>query len=145
MTEIKRLIKVKADAQTIWQLMDMRKWTEFSQIFTEIQYPTGEMQVGQKAKITAGPGEVKVNYTATITELEPEKRLKYERSGGPLPGTSEWQLKARNDLSEISYNNTFFHELAEPVKISMAQTMDKFLAEIRDTAEKMTNGNGKRQ
>lgn len=115
--------------------MDMRKWTQFSTVFSSVKLSTPEMQVGGKVDIVAGPGTEKVHYTATITALDPEKLLQYTRAGGPLPGTSEWKVTATKYGSELHYTNTYNHELAEPVKKSLSHAMERLLQDIRTAAE----------
>lgn len=140
MTRISRSIKVQADARTLWQFLDMRKWNEISNLFSEIDTSSQNLQVGDEARITAGPGVEKVNYTATIVALEPEKRLEYMRSGGPLPGKSEWEILPNGEGIEVAYHNTFNDQLAEPVKRSMEQTMERFLGDLKLAVENGANG-----
>lgn len=140
MTTISRKITVRSDAKTLWEFMNMRRWSEFSTLFTKIDYPNSSMQVGDEAKITAGPGTEKVNYTARITVLDPGKRLEYLRTGGPLPGKSAWEISPNPGSCEINYSNTFEHELPDPVKKSMGNAMERFLADLKLAVENRSNG-----
>jgi len=135
MTKITRTIKVNASPENVWPFMDLRKWKDFSQIFAEVDCTAPDFNIGQQAKITAGPGAEKITYTATITALEAAKKLAYRRSGGPLPGISEWEISKNDSLCEISYNNTFTHELPQPVQKSMTTVMDNFLQDIKNAVE----------
>ena len=138
MTKISRSIETRVDPMTIWELLDMRKWTAISTIFEKVDLPSREMKVGEIASITAGAGEEKVRYLAEITALEQEQRLEYSRTGGPLPGKSQWQIVKNGAGSIVSFENTFHDPLPEPVKKSMEATMDKFLSDIKLAAENGT-------
>ncbi len=135
MTKIDREISIASSPEQIWPWMDILKWPEFSDIFTEVSLDNGNVALGAKAQITAGPGEEKVNYSAQITAFQPSKKLAYSRSGGPLPGDSEWEILPAENGSTVIYRNSFDHALAEPVKESMAKTMERFLAQIKKVAE----------
>ncbi|MCA9742512.1 MAG: SRPBCC family protein [Deferribacteres bacterium] len=135
MTKISRSIEMRVDPDTVWEFMDMRKWTQFSEIFKKIDLSSAEMKVGEIATITAGPGSEDVRYSAQITAFEPMKKLAYSRSGGPLPGKSEWQILANGTGSKVSFENTFRDPLPEPVEKSMASTMEKFLSDMKSAAE----------
>ena len=141
MTKISRSVSVRVDPNTLWNYMDMRKWSDISSIFTKIDLNTAVMEVGGEAKITAGPGNEKVNYVAKITEMEPAKRLAYSRHGGPLPGKSEWEIQPiQNGSTMVHYNNTFEHSLPEAVVKSMESTMEKFLHDLKAAVESSGNG-----
>ncbi|MFQ5630631.1 MAG: SRPBCC family protein [bacterium] len=135
MTKITRNISMQADPDTVWEFMDMRKWSEISDIFAKIDLSSPEMKVGEEVNIVAGPGEEKVHYIAKITACEPCQRLEYSRIGGPLPGKSEWQISANHTGSELHFENTFNDPLPASVKKSMEMTMDKFLSEMKAAAE----------
>lgn len=140
MTKITRSVSVPVDPTTLWNYMDMRRWCEISSIFTKVDLSNGKMEVGGEAKITAGPGDEKVNYTARITVLEPGRRLAYARSGGPLPGRSEWEIQPNHQGATISYHNTFDHTLPDPVVKSMESTMERFLGDLKAAVESNSNG-----
>jgi hypothetical protein len=140
MTKISRSIDVHVDPGTLWQYMDMRKWSEISSIFTKVDLSSTEMKVGGEANIIAGPGDEKVNYIAKITACEPGQKLEYFRTGGPLPGKSEWSIAANHSGSEIRFMNTFDDPLPEPVKHSMIATMDRFLGDLKIAVENGANG-----
>lgn len=135
MTKISRSIEMQVDPNKVWEFMDMRKWSQISTIFKKVDLSSTEMKVGETALITAGPGEEIVNYSAKITTFEPAKKLAYFRSGGPLPGKSEWQIMANGSGSKVSFENTFQDQLPEPVKKSMEQTMERFLSDMKSAAE----------
>lgn len=145
MTKINRNISLQVDPDTVWEFMDMRKWAEISNIFAKIDLSSNEMKVGEEARIVAGPGEEKVQYTAKITACEPSHRLEYFRTGGPLPGKSEWQISENHNGSEVHFANTFDDPLPIPVKKSMELTMDKFLNDMKMAVENgVTVINGKK-
>lgn len=39
MTKISRSIEMRVDPDTVWEFMDMRKWTQFSEIFKKLISP----------------------------------------------------------------------------------------------------------
>lgn len=135
MTQISRSIHIQVDPGTVWHFMDMRKWTEFSDLFADVKMSSPELKVGEEIRITAGPGDEKVNYTAKITVFEPAKKLEYSRTGGPLPGKSEWHISSNGSGSEVHFNNIFQDPLPEPVVKSMELTMDNFLGDLKNAVE----------
>lgn len=135
MTKISRTIEVAVPAAKLWQVMDMRKWSQISSIFSEVRFSGTDYQTGAEGVITAGPGNEKVNYHARIVALEPEKMLQYERTGGPLPGTSTWEIVSNGRGCELHYTNNYRDTLADAVQQSLIKTMDRFLHDLRDAAE----------
>lgn len=135
MTKISRSINIQVDPGTVWPFLDMRKWADFSDLFAEVEMSSPEMKVGEEIRITAGPGHEKVTYTAKITAFKPAQKLEYSRTGGPLPGKSEWHISSNGKSSEVHFNNTFQDPLPEPVVKSMELTMDKFLGDLKAAVE----------
>lgn len=135
MTKISRVIEVNVPAQSVWRVMDLRKWSEISKIFATVSVPADELKTGVEAEIVAGPGPEKINYRATITAVEPGRLLQYERSGGPLPGTSTYEIIENGNGCKLMYTNNYRDTLAEPVQESLSHTMERFLEDLRSAAE----------
>lgn len=130
MTSLTRSIEILRMPEIVWGLMDMRRWPDISNIFSEVASTGASMTRGVKLSIVAGPGEEKVHYTAEITECEAPRRLYYKRTGGPLPGVSEWHLTPSARGTMITYTNKYDHDLAPPVQASICRAMEKFLEEM---------------
>lgn len=135
MTELTRSTEVLRPPEKVWEVMDMRRWPEISPIFAEVSPANAELAAGTVLTIVAGPGEEKVHYTAEITALEAPRRLSYRRSGGPLPGLSDWHLTPTARGTMITYANKYDHDLAPPVQASICRAMERFLDELRRVAE----------
>ena len=115
--------------------MDCRKWPDISTIFKSVTAEGKRLNKGSRVDVVAGPGSEKVHYTATIVDLQDEARLAYERTGGPLPGDSVWELESHNGSTKIHYKNTYLHTLAKPVETSLAHSMERFLDDLQKAAE----------
>jgi len=130
MISLTRSIEILRTPEIAWELMDMRRWPDISNIFSEVTPTETSMTRGVKLSIVAGPGEEKVHYTAEITVCEAPRRLSYKRTGGPLPGESEWHLTPSARGTMITYTNKYDHDLAPPVQASICRAMEKFLEEM---------------
>jgi len=130
MTSLARSIEILRTPEIAWEIMDMRRWPDISNIFSEVTSTETAMTRGVKLSIVAGPGEEKVRYTAVITVCEAPRRLSYKRTGGPLPGESEWHLTPSARGTMITYTNKYDHDLAPPVQASICRAMEKFLEEM---------------
>jgi len=63
-------------------------------------------------------------------------RLIYKRTGGPLPGSSEWLLTTSPNGTRVDYTNHYQHDLASSVLSSISRAMIRFLTDLRDAVEK---------
>ncbi len=130
MTSLTRSVEIFRLPEIVWEVMDMRRWPDISNIFTEVVSNNTPITAGVKLTIVAGPGEEKVRYTAEITECEAPRRLAYKRTGGPLPGESDWHLTPTARGTMITYTNKYEHDLPPPVQASICRAMEKFLEEM---------------
>jgi uncharacterized protein YndB with AHSA1/START domain len=130
MTSLTRSVEILRAPEIVWEMMDMRRWPDISKIFSEITLTGSSIAEGARLSIVAGPGEEKVRYTAEITACEAPRRLSYKRTGGPLPGESEWHLTPSARGTMITYTNKYDHDLATPVQASICRAMEKFLEEM---------------
>jgi len=135
MTELTRSVEVLRPPEIVWEVMDMRRWPDISKIFSEIMPANAPITEGANLTIVAGPGEEKVRYAAEITAWEAPRRLSYRRSGGPLPGSSDWHLTPTARGTMITYANKYDHDLAPPVQASICRAMEKFLEELQRVAQ----------
>ncbi|NUO79787.1 hypothetical protein HUU05_06900, partial [candidate division KSB1 bacterium] len=63
-------------------------------------------------------------------------RLVYKRTGGPLPGTSEWSLTKTASGTKVVYTNYYQHDLTSTVLSSITRAMERFLNDMRNAIEK---------
>ncbi|HHL72846.1 MAG TPA: hypothetical protein ENJ29_10060 [Bacteroidetes bacterium] len=134
MTEIAKTIELPIAPEQFWPLLDMREWPRISGLIEQAEPGSKRLKVGCTIRIVAGPGEEKVHYDAKITELVEAEKLAYERRGGPLPGTSKWQIDRTDTGCRVEYRNQFLHTLAEPIVESMTRTMEHFLSDLEQAA-----------
>ncbi len=135
MTEIAKSIELPVAPEQFWPLLDMREWPQISGLIEQAEPGSKRLKVGTTVHIVAGPGDEKIHYDAKITELVEGERLKYERRGGPLPGTSEWHIDRTPSGCRVEYRNQFLHTLAEPIVESMSRTMEHFLRDLEHAAK----------
>jgi len=137
MSMLKERLEIKKPISEVWRYLDLRRWPEISSIFQQVQAQDDSMQVGTRFMVTAGPGETKVQYNVEIVVYDESMgRLVYNRTGGPLPGTSEWTLIASPSGTRIDYTNHYKHDLASPVLSSISRAMVRFLNDLRLAVEK---------
>jgi uncharacterized protein YndB with AHSA1/START domain len=135
MTELSRSVEISRPPEIVWEVMDMRRWPEISRIFDEVSTDAAALTTGTMLTIIAGPGEEKVRYTAEITAYEAPRRLSYRRSGGPLPGSSDWHLTPTARGTMITYANKYDHDLELPAQASICRAMERFLEELQRVAQ----------
>jgi hypothetical protein len=135
MTTLTRSVEVSIIPEIVWGMMDMRRWPEISNIFSEITPPEASITEGAQLFIVAGPGEEKVRYSAEITAWEAPRHLAYKRRGGPLPGASDWHLRPTARGTMLTYTNHYDQDLAPPVQASICRAMEKFLEDIARAAK----------
>lgn len=137
MSMLKERIEISQPIAEVWKYLDLRRWPKISKIFQQVESQDETMQAGAHFNVTAGPGEATVQYSVEIiTYDESLGRLVYKRTGGPLPGTSEWTLTKTATGTRIDYTNYYQHDLASPVLSSILRTMVRFLADLREAIEK---------
>ena len=138
MSMLKERIEIKKPLSEVWQFMDLRRWPEISAIFQQVEASAeSAMQVGSAFVVTAGPGETKVKYNVEIVAFDQSMgRLVYKRTGGPLPGTSEWVLTSSPNGTRIDYTNHYQHDLNSTVLSSISRAMIRFLGDLRAAVEK---------
>jgi uncharacterized membrane protein len=137
MSMLKERIEIKKPIAEVWRYLDLRRWPEISSIFQHVEAQNDSMQVGARFIVTAGPGETKVQYSVEIITCDEQMgRLAYNRTGGPLPGTSEWTLISSPAGTKIDYTNHYKHDLASPVLSSISRAMIRFLNDLRTAVEK---------
>lgn len=139
MSMLKERIEINKPISEVWKYLDLRRWPKISKIFQQVETPDETMQVGARFNVTAGPGETTVQYSVEIVAYDESLgRLVYKRTGGPLPGTSEWSLTKTANGTRVDYTNHYQHDLASPVLSSISRAMLRFLADLRDSIEKQT-------
>lgn len=139
MSMLKERIEVNQPIAEVWKYLDLRRWPKISKIFQQVETQDEAMQTGARFNVTAGPGEATVQYSVEIiTYDESLGRLIYKRTGGPLPGTSEWTLTQTANGTRVDYTNHYQHDLASPVLSSISRAMVRFLADLRGALEKQT-------
>jgi carbon monoxide dehydrogenase subunit G len=137
MSMLKERIEVKKPLAEVWRFLDLQRWPEISRIFQKVEAQDGSMQVGSHFIVTAGPGEATVQYNVEIVAYDESLgSLVYKRTGGPLPGTSEWLLTKSANGTRVEYTNHYQHDLASPVLSSISRAMIRFLNDLRDAVEK---------
>ena len=94
------------------------------------------MQTGAQFVVTAGPGEAKVQYNVEVIVCDQNLgRLVYKRTGGPLPGTSEWSLLGTPNGTKVIYTNHYQHDLTSTVLSSITRAMERFLNDLKNVVE----------
>ncbi len=137
MSMLKERIEIKKPLSDVWRYLDLRRWPEISPIFQHVEAQDIAMQVGSRFIITAGPGETKVRYNVEILACDESMgRLVYKRTGGPLPGTSEWLLTASGGSTKVEYTNHYNPDLPSPALSSISRAMIRFLTDLRAAIEK---------
>jgi len=137
MSMLKERIEIKKPIEEVWRYLDLRRWPKISQIFQHVEAQDEAMQVGARFLVTAGPGETKVQYNVEIVAFDESLgRLVYKRTGGPLPGTSEWSLTKSATGTRVDYTNHYQHDLASPALSSISRAMVRFLDDLRQAIEK---------
>ncbi len=137
MSMLKERIEIKKPLSEVWRFLDLQRWPEISSIFQQVESLDGSMQVGSRFIITAGPGEAKVQYNVEIVACDESMgRLIYKRTGGPLPGTSEWLLTSSAASTKVDYTNHYNPDLPSPVLSSISRAMVRFLNDLRAAVEK---------
>lgn len=137
MSMLKERIEINQPMAEVWKYLDLRRWPKVSKIFQQVETPDEAMQAGARFKVTAGPGEATVQYNVEIVAYDESLgRLVYQRTGGHLPGTSEWALTKTAGGTRVEYTNYYDHDLASPVLSSLSRAMVRFLADLREAIEK---------
>ncbi|MCI0698182.1 SRPBCC family protein [candidate division KSB1 bacterium] len=137
MSMLKERIEIKKPLSEVWRFLDLQRWPEISSIFQHVEAKDSSMQAGSRFIVTAGPGETKVQYNVEIVACDESMgRLVYKRTGGPLPGTSEWVLTSSATGTKIEYTNHYQHDLNSTVLSSISRAMIRFLNDLRAEAEK---------
>jgi hypothetical protein len=137
MSMLKERIEVKKPLSEVWPFLNLRRWPEISPIFQHVECQEVGMQAGSSFVVTAGPGEAKVIYNVEIIACDESMgRLVYKRTGGPLPGTSEWVLTSSPNGTRIDYINHYQHDLNSTVLSLISRAMIRFLNDLRAAVEK---------
>lgn len=136
MSMLKEFIEIKRPIADVWPYLDIARWPNVSQIFQEVEPQQAEMQTGAQYIVTAGPGEEKVKYNVEIVAYDQALgRLVYKRTGGPLPGTSEWSLATTPLGTRVVYTNHYQHDLNSNSLSSIMRAMERFLSDLRNAVE----------
>ncbi len=136
MSMLKETIEIKKPAAEVWKYLDIAQWPEVSPIFQEVEGGAGAMQAGAQFVVTAGPGEARVQYNVEVVVCDQSLgRLVYKRSGGPLPGTSEWSLLNTPNGTKVIYTNHYQHDLNSTVLSSITRAMERFLNDLKNVVE----------
>lgn len=136
MSMLKERIEIKKPISEVWPYLDLRRWPKISKIFQQVEAMDNVMQAGSRFNVTAGPGETTVQYNVEIVAYDESMgRLVYKRTGGPLPGSSEWLLTKSANGTRVDYTNHYQHDLASPVLSSISRAMIRFLTDLRDAIE----------
>jgi carbon monoxide dehydrogenase subunit G len=136
MSMLKERVEIKKTIAEVWPYLDLRRWPKISPIFQQVEAQSDSMQAGARFIVTAGPGETKVQYNVEIVAYDESMgSLIYKRTGGPLPGTSEWLLTKSANGTRVDYTNLYQHDLASPVLSSISRAMIRFLNDLRDAVE----------
>ncbi|MEK7727535.1 MAG: SRPBCC family protein [candidate division KSB1 bacterium] len=137
MSMLKEIIEIKRPFNDVWEYLDIARWPKVSPIFQEVEAAESGMQVGAQYIVTAGPGEAKVKYNVEVLAYDQELgRLVYKRTGGPLPGTSEWSLTKTAAGTKVIYTNHYQHDMNSTVLSSITRAMERFLTDMRNAVEK---------
>jgi len=136
MSMLKEIIEIKKPVSEVWRYLNLSRWPEVSSIFQNVEPQDESMQVGSRYVVTAGPGETQVKYNVEIVTCEEKSgKLTYERTGGPLPGTSEWSLTPTATGTKVEYTNYYQHDLTSTVLSSITRAMERFLEDLRTAVE----------
>jgi len=136
MSMLKERIEIRKPISEVWPYLDLRRWPQISKIFQQVEAMDNAMQAGSRFNVTAGPGETTVQYNVEIAAYDESLgRLVYKRTGGPLPGSSEWLLTKSANGTRVEYTNHYQHDLASPVLSSISRAMIRFLTDLRDAIE----------
>ncbi len=136
MSMLKESIEIKRPIAEVWPYLDIARWPKVSPIFHEVEPQGAAMQAGAQYIVTAGPGEEKVKYNVEIVAYDQALgRLVYKRTGGPLPGTSEWSLAATPAGTRVIYTNHYLHDLNSNSLSSIMRAMERFLGDLRNAVE----------
>jgi carbon monoxide dehydrogenase subunit G len=136
MSMLKERIEIKKPVSEVWRYLNLARWPEISPIFQQVESLDDSMQVGSRFMVTAGPGESKVQYNVEIVACDESMgRLVYKRTGGPLPGTSEWILTSSATGTRVDYTNYYQHDLTSTVLSSISRAMIRFLNDLREAIE----------
>jgi len=136
MSMLKETIEIKKTAAEIWRYLDIAQWPQVSPIFQEVEILEGPMRAGAQFLVTAGPGEAKVQYNVEVVVCDQEMgRLVYKRTGGPLPGTSEWSLLSTPNGTKVIYTNHYQHDLNSTILSSITRAMERFLDDLKKVME----------
>jgi len=137
MSMLKEVIEIKKPLSEVWEYLDIARWPKVSPIFQEVETVMSGMEVGANYVVTAGPGEAKVKYNVEVLAYDQELgRLVYKRTGGPLPGTSEWSLTKTAAGTKVVYTNHYQHDMNSTVLSSITRAMERFLNDMRNAIEK---------
>ena len=140
MSMLKETIEIKQPAIVVWKYLDIAQWPAVSPIFQEVEVVEGPMQAGAQFVVTAGPGEAKVKYNIEVMICDQDLgRLVYKRTGGPLPGTSEWSLLNTANGTKVIYTNHYQHDLNSTVLSSITRAMERFLNDLKKILEEEMN------
>ncbi len=136
MSMLKETIEIKKPADKVWHYLDIAQWPEVSPIFKEVEIVQGPLQPGAQFVVTAGPGEEKVTYNIEVIVCdEALGRLVYKRTGGPLPGTSEWSLLNTPTGTKVIYTNHYKDDLNSNALSSLTRAMERFLSDLKKLVE----------
>ena len=137
MSMLKERIEIRKPIAEVWPYLDLQRWPKISKIFQKVEASSGAMEVDSHFMVTAGPGETTVQYNVEIVACDESLgSLVYKRTGGPLPGTSEWLLTKSANGTRVDYTNHYQHDLASAVLSSISRAMIRFLTDLKDTIEK---------
>ena len=136
MSMLKETIEVKKPKAEVWKYLNLERWPQVTKIFKSVESQQDFIGNGAKFIVTAGPGEEKVKYNVEIITCDEELgSLVYKRTGGPLPGNSEWQLIATSNGTKIVYTNYYQHDLNSTVLSSIVRAMERFMQDLRVAIE----------
>lgn len=136
MSMLKEMIEIRKPAAEVWQYLDIAQWPKVSPIFQEVEIVEGPMKSGAQFMVTAGPGEARVQYNIEVMICDQALgRLVYKRTGGPLPGTSEWSLLNTPNGTKVIYTNHYQHDLNSTVLSSISRAMERFLSDLKNLVE----------
>lgn len=136
MSMLKESIEIKRPLAEVWPYLDIAHWPKVSPIFQEVEPLDDTMKTGARYIVTAGPGEAKVKYNLEVVACDQSLgRLVYKRTGGPLPGTSEWSLATTPSGTRVVYTNYYQHDLNSTVLSSIMRAMERFLNDLRNAVE----------
>ena len=136
MSMLREMIDINKPKSEVWKFMDLARWPDVTTIFSKVVPEQEAISQGAKFLVTAGPGEEKVKYSVEVTAYDEEQgKLAYERTGGPLPGTSEWVLTSIPTGTRLVYTNHYQHDLNSAVLSSIVRAMERFMEDLRHAIE----------